>query len=404
VPLLKSLFCYQGFDNRSRFLAISISSYLCFLLASAAFSGTVLLLLTYALLTTVIAFTTLRRLNDALLNNKLTLLPSISFALTCIATLLIDSANSYWLLFIPALSSAFFLTYTEKKQQHYILGYAGPIDLSTFLQNDNKQTHRIEPTLAQAGANSNVNNPLVQEAVLATNESLQSSQQVPWEIQEEADKDVHKKALEKVLEKTQSQENQDLGVRIRLALFGGKEQRKELGKEVGAKKSRFIIIAVIIALALIVTTIIIVSSFSSTDKIEDVKNQIVNKPIESSRLYPLAMPDNFTLYLSKHQGLIIHWQADEVNNDKVWSQTTAQGDKSCKAITFNNKETVRTLDVKVENNSDYYAQFSPLDSKKLIQAIAFRGNFSLCGYKFSLKGSQAALAKNEHYADIVDYR
>ncbi len=391
MPLLKSLFCYQGFDNRARYLAISISSYFCFLLASAVFSETALLLLTYALLTTVIAFTTLRRLNDALLNKKLTLLPSISFALTCIATLLIDSTNAYWLLIIPMLISAFFLTYTEKNQQHYILGYVGPVDLSSLQQTENKQTNRIEPTLAQTDANADISAPLEQEETTTINEQAQNNQQVSWKTHQGSNSEVYLNARE---------ESQDLGVKIRLALFG----KKELGKERASKQARFIFISVIIALVLIITTIMITSNSSSTDKTEKPKEPIVNKAIESSRLYPLTMPDNFTLYLSSYQGLIIHWQADEVNSDKVWSQKTAQGDKSCKAITFNNKETIRTLDVKVENSSDYYAQFSPLDSKKLIQAIAFRGSFSLCGYKFSLKGSQAALAKNEHYADIVDYR
>jgi hypothetical protein len=119
------------------------------------------------------------------------------------------------------------------------------------------------------------------------------------------------------------------------------------------------------------------------------------------------MPDNYTLYLSEHQGITINWQADEVSNTLLWSQLTAQGDESCKQISFNKGEPIRTLTVQVENttgtNNDYFASFSPLDSKTLIQALAFRGNFTLCGYDFSLKGSQAALGKNELYAQWVDY-
>ena len=135
------------------------------------------------------------------------------------------------------------------------------------------------------------------------------------------------------------------------------------------------------------------------------KNAISTLPI--SRKHPLTMPDNYTLYLSEHQGITINWQADEVSEGLLWSQLTAQGDTSCQQISFNKGESIRTLSVDVGTsagtNTDYYASFSPLDSKELIQALAFRGSFSLCGYDFSLKGSQAALGTNERYAKWVDY-
>ena len=113
------------------------------------------------------------------------------------------------------------------------------------------------------------------------------------------------------------------------------------------------------------------------------------------------------MYLSQHRGISINWQADEVSDTVLWSQLTAQGDESCKVISFNKGEPIRTLSVQVVNsngtNINYFADFSPLDSKALIQALAFRGNFTLCGYDFSLKGSQEALGKNEQYAQWVDY-
>jgi hypothetical protein len=120
------------------------------------------------------------------------------------------------------------------------------------------------------------------------------------------------------------------------------------------------------------------------------------------------MPDAFSLYLSPYKGLIISWQADEVNNGTLWSQVDVQGDKSCNNIAFsprksNKQNTFRTLNVTVEETTNYYASFSPLDTKELIQSLAFRGKFSLCGYSFSLKGSQSALGKNKHYAEWVDY-
>ena len=81
---------------------------------------------------------------------------------------------------------------------------------------------------------------------------------------------------------------------------------------------------------------------------------------------------------------------------------SGSGDKSCQTISFNKGEAIRPIGVLVDNGSDYFASFSPLDSKELIQALAFRGNFSLCGYNFSLKGSQAVLGKNSQYAPFLE--
>ena len=139
---------------------------------------------------------------------------------------------------------------------------------------------------------------------------------------------------------------------------------------------------------------------SAQEQKNNTKGYIGNNLIERSDL--LTMPDNFTLYLSQHQGLIINWQADEVANGEFWSQQSIQGDKSCTAITFNKGDDVRTLLVAVEDTNEYFAHFSPLDTKTLIKALAFRGNFTLCGYKFSLKGSQAVLGKNNSYGQYLD--
>jgi len=124
--------------------------------------------------------------------------------------------------------------------------------------------------------------------------------------------------------------------------------------------------------------------------------------IFASKDHLLPMPDNFNLYISTYQGIIIHWQADQVSNGELWSQLTASGDKSCKSLQFNKGAPLRPLTVLVENGSDYFASFSPLDSKELIKALAFRGKFSLCGYSFSLKGTQAVLGKHPQYAVYLE--
>ncbi|MEY8213749.1 MAG: hypothetical protein RPR97_04600, partial [Colwellia sp.] len=142
----------------------------------------------------------------------------------------------------------------------------------------------------------------------------------------------------------------------------------------------------------------------TSPNINKVVNETSTKPVMSiTREHPLAMPDNFTLFLSEYQGVIINWQVDKANTAEIWSQQSAKGDKSCQSITFNKGKSIRTLHVQIERNSDYFANFSPLDSKAIIQALAFKNSFSLCGYNFSLKGTQAILGKHKHYAGWIDY-
>jgi hypothetical protein len=85
----------------------------------------------------------------------------------------------------------------------------------------------------------------------------------------------------------------------------------------------------------------------------------------------------------------------------IWQQLTTQGDETCKGITYNNGDMIRTLNVIHENDGDYFAKFSPLDTKVLIRNLAIRSSFKLCGYKFSLNGSQSTLGKHSYYSKFV---
>ena len=172
------------------------------------------------------------------------------------------------------------------------------------------------------------------------------------------------------------------------------------------KKAQLAIAAILI-LTLLSVAISWLVSYSNADETQNIGKSLNENSNNSAttlvREHQLVMPDNFTLFLSSHQGIIINWQADEINSTELWSQLTAQGDNSCREISFNKKSSFRTMMVHVENNTEYFASFSPLDSKALVQALAFKGGFSLCGYDFSLKGSQAALGKSKQYANWVEY-
>jgi len=377
VQFLKSLFCLQGFDNRTRFSAICSAIYAVFIMLVSAFTGMLFIsLLLLVLFTSVLALTSLRRLHDAKLNKNWLFAPSLTFALVALIIILSEQQSSYYLLIIPALCSAVLLTYPSSNKRNFILGYNGPVDMHEYQQ----ETHlgkeakfRIEPSLVASNA-------------IDFNHD-ESAAMKAYQVKEE----IHSQSLASYDKQT------DIGELIRLKLLGN-------------KKAQLVIVA-LVALTLVGVSVSWLINYLNTP-VQSVTEESTNLDVANiktalTREHPLEMPDNYTLYLSQHQGITINWQADEVSNTLLWSQLTAQGDESCQQISFNKGEPIRTLSVQVEKsltvNSDYFASFSPLDSKTLIQALAFRGNFTLCGYNFSLKGSQAALGKNEQYAQWIDY-
>ena len=377
MQFLKSLFCLQGFDNRTRFSAIGSATYILFIMIASAFTGKILIsILLLILFSVIIALASLRRLHDAKLNKNWLFAPSLTFALVSLIIILSAQHSSYYLLVIPALCSAVLLTYPSAAKRKFILGYDGPVDMKEY----QVETHlgkeakfRIEPTLV--GDNSfSLNKD--EAAVMQTH-------QVDGESYSQASTSYNNQA--------------DLGELIRLKLLSNKKAQ--------------LIIATLISLTLIAVAVSWLTNYLSVTHnaiTPDTANQqVASDMVTSTREHPLAMPDNYHLYLSEYQGITINWQADDVNSTLLWSQLSAQGDKSCQEISFNKGDPIRTLSVQVENvagaNTEYFASFSPLDSQTLIQALAFRGNFTLCGYSFSLKGSQAALGKNEQYAKWVEY-
>jgi len=378
VPFLQAVFCLKGFDDRSRFFSTSMVALLGFIFLSAIFSGyLVVSLLILFILTAVLAFSTKRRLHDAKLNKNWQLVPGGLFLLTGGLSLIIENSSSYYLLILPALSSALLLTYPSRnkhKRNKYILGYYGPVDLSIYQQDPvimKTHSQRIEPTLLTDSTNEQL---YVSENI--ANKSFTSDYQ--------ADEQTAGKQV-------------DIGELIRLQFLANR--KLQLG--------------IIASVALIFIGVFINSLFNTinqqkinTDKGELTEHQTspISSPVNVfiNKNHLLEMPDNFNLYLSENQGVIVHWQADQVSNGELWSLSSAIGDRSCQSIKFNKGSAIRPLTVFVENGSDYFANFSPLDSQELVQALAFRGKFSLCGYNFSLKGSQAVLGKNNQYAPFLD--
>lgn len=402
MPFLQAIFCLKGFDDRKRFFATSLFSLFGFIFFSILFSEHFTVNFAILLiLTTVLTFSTKRRLHDAKLNKKWQLVPAGLLLLTGFLILLIDNNSSYYLLIFPTVSAALLLTYPSKNQladNNYILGYYGPVNLSRYIKESvvtKSHNQRIEPTLVTEKASEQF---YMSEAFAEHNTTSKAQSATDTEQKHNENKDNN--------ENNNNNKKADIGELIRLRLLSNRKFQLSL----------------IAGISLIFIGILVMSAFnaisqsdtnpnnaeldqsqkSSASTSPKVTGKNVITDIIANKGDLLVMPDNFNLYLSAYRGIIIHWKADQVANGQLWSLLSASGDKSCQSITFNKGAAIRPLAVLVEQGNEYFASFSPLDSQELIQALAFRGNFSLCGYSFSLKGSQAVLGKNSQYAPFLE--
>jgi len=148
VPLLKSLFCYLGSDNRVRFAIICFSCHLFFIIFTSLFSfSTLASLCILALSSVVLSLTTKRRLTDAHLGKNWLIFPNAFFVVISFITMMISESIAYWLMLLPLVIYSLLLTYRRKTNHNYILGYNGPVDLGCY-QQSTSLNKRIEPTFS----------------------------------------------------------------------------------------------------------------------------------------------------------------------------------------------------------------------------------------------------------------
>jgi hypothetical protein len=105
------------------------------------------------------------------------------------------------------------------------------------------------------------------------------------------------------------------------------------------------------------------------------------------------IPDGFSVIL-EGDVLIVRWLGEADSVGEIWSLASAKGDKTCANLSFNNGSQYRPVMVELMADTAIEARFSPLDTQDIISDIAMRGSVKLCGYNFSLRGSQAALSQN----------
>ncbi len=363
MQLLQSLFCWQGADNRSRYTLINSMLLLSFIVLTTVISSSNILNVLVLLFLVVVQVTSIRRrMKDS--DQKSPWLFASSLLFLIIGSVVIFSQNSLfnWLLILPTITLSLLLTFTSKGNKRYILGYYGPIDLSNLVQSQTIQrTNRVEPTLAG------------ESAISSPSELVQNSSY----FESEAVNDIKNE---------QPKIAGDIGETIRSNLL---------------KYKKIVIPAVVILMIIIISSLFFATQLSEEIIEAPISNQETAPAID--RLHPLDMPDNFTVQLSQHGGLFVSWQIDTSEDRTLWSLNTAIGDKSCSSIKFSRGKEIRSINAVVENKSDIFVSFSPLDTEEIVRSLAKKNTFSLCGYEFSLKGSQAVIGKHREYAEFMTY-
>ena len=156
-------------------------------------------------------------------------------------------------------------------------------------------------------------------------------------------------------------------------------------------------------LSLVVIGLLVSLLFSGESEPEA---QVVDKPQPEVVTVPketVAFRDGFKLSLQGEK-LSMSWLGDDGNSEMLWDLADAKGDRSCRELRFNNGTTYRPMTVErlADQNNSTQAEFTPLDTKAIIKDIARRGKVSLCGYTFSLKGSQADMSKNRAFRAYIE--
>ncbi|MCT8988595.1 hypothetical protein [Shewanella phaeophyticola] len=162
------------------------------------------------------------------------------------------------------------------------------------------------------------------------------------------------------------------------------------------------ILAAVFALGLLIYLVMaLINAFSSSDDsdAEAQMSQGVIEPVSMNRQM-VKLPDGFWLAL-EGDVLILRWLGDTGDAQNLWRLASAEGDKTCAELEFNDGSKFRPMTVDLLADGATEAKFTPLDKYVMVNNIALRGDFKLCGYKFSLKGSQAALMKNPQFETLL---
>jgi hypothetical protein len=349
MALLKSLFCFSGCDLPGRFGLISLGVYLFLLCFNGLFGALpALLFVSICLLLVILTAVSLRRLRDANLPPTYSAAPLGIFLFCSIGIVFIDHASSYFLLVLAIMATLALMAKASRQSANYVFGYSGPVDMSEFQAakgTTNHYANRVEPTFIDG--QSEHHEPQVAQPSPVNQFSEPTHQFNLW--------------IAPIKNWVLSHQQ--------LTLAG---------------------VGLISLFCIVIATLSLWQVDEAQEEIAAQTPVVVAPPVKV-REHALEMPDTYYLMLDENQGLVIHWPSSDDDNPLFWSILSAKGEQSCQDLVFNDKIRYRTNRVAIENDGDYFASFSPLDTHVIVKAIADKSSFSLCGFDFSLKGSRSAL-------------
>ncbi|MCW9016639.1 MAG: hypothetical protein OQJ89_06735, partial [Kangiellaceae bacterium] len=127
MPLLKSLFCFKGYDIGRRFLAISGACYLLFLaLSSVLAKAPVLLVLLLLVCSPIMLASAIRRIHHAGFATPLGVIPLLVFWFCVFGVTYIEHGSAWLLMLIAVIATFVFTTISNAKVRRnldYVLGY-----------------------------------------------------------------------------------------------------------------------------------------------------------------------------------------------------------------------------------------------------------------------------------------
>lgn len=382
---LKTLLCLQGKDNGRRFLVISLVCYLLLLIFSPVLNRSLILLLLLLLVCCPLLLTaSIRRVRDSGFGLMLAGLPVIVFCANVFA-LGFTSGFAKWLLLIVAvLSSGFIATLSNariRRNYSYSFGYSGPVDRQlNETQITSLQTPRVEPTFSAA---TNTHTASAEQNFPAVDKSSDTSAMRKVEFSDPFEKSANqRKAL------------------LQWDIYFNKSCQWVLSNPVPASLITLAISGLIILLMVFAKNDQTNQQTASSE--QQTKTDLPRHIVAKQRTNKIQMPDNFWLLTDQYQALTIAWQGDFVDKKQLWFAVTGQGEKNCAELVFDKQKRFKVMQVEVKNGGDYYADFSPLDTQQIIQFIAQLNQFELCGFYFSLQGTQKQLMSNKHYAGYLD--
>ncbi|WP_299802639.1 DUF805 domain-containing protein [uncultured Shewanella sp.] len=366
---LKSLLCVNGLDNGQRFATVSGLIYFALLLAVVLFSPSAALYGVALFIGPLLALTSIRRLRDSGQSPKLAVLTLLPFLLVLITLVHIHSMMLLLtLLVVAGLAIGYLALLPAVTGANYVQGYSGPVDMSSNKVTTDRasQRVRVEPTLGGD------DNAATSFAADSNAESVQADELAQQEREHDSswgEQPSHRR-------------------RAQPAALNMAQLQQALQVN---KKWLFGISGVLVSVMLIGSIWSLIPTSEAEVETAALPESVIESAPQTERV-STAMPDGFSLVLEEDV-LIMRWLGETGSPTNLWSLATAKGDKTCSRMRFNNGTEYRPLVVDLLADTGTEARFSPLDTEAIIVDMARRGNVSLCGYNFSLKGSQAALGK-----------